>query len=121
MVAPYIKSETPKEIAEKALEIVEVARNSGKIKKGMNEVTKAVERGSAKLVVIATDIDPPEIVMHLPPLCDEKKIPYFFAGKKADLGTAAGLDVPTSAVAVLELGDAKDKFKEITESQSKKK
>jgi len=37
----------------KVLEAVEVARNTGKIKKGSNEATKAIEKGDAKLVVYA--------------------------------------------------------------------
>jgi len=116
----YIKHETPKELANKALELIEMSRGSGKLRRGMNEVTKVVERGQAKVVVIATDINPPEIVMHLPMLCEEKKIPIVFAGTKNELGAAAGLEVPTSAVAVLEIGDAKGQYKEILEMHKKK-
>jgi large subunit ribosomal protein L7Ae len=119
-MASYMQTETPKELANKALEVVEIARNSGKLRRGMNEVTKIVERGQAKLVVIATDINPPEIVMHLPALCAEKQIPIVFAGKKDDLGAAAGLDVPTSVIAVQEIGDAKNQYKDIIEHMKKK-
>ncbi|MCD6547582.1 MAG: 50S ribosomal protein L7ae [Nanoarchaeota archaeon] len=118
-MANYVKFEVPKELAEKALEIVEIARNSGKIKKGMNETTKAVERGQAKLVVIANDINPPEIVMHLPPLCEEKNIPYLVASSKKDLGTSAGLEVATSAVAIIDAGEAKKQLMELIEELKK--
>ena len=60
--------------ADQIYEAVEVARNTGKIKKGSNEVTKAIERGVAKLVVVAGDANPQEITMHLGPLCAEKKV-----------------------------------------------
>ena len=53
-------------------DVVEKARKTGKVEKGTNEVTKAVERGTAKLVVYATDVEPKEIVMHLPIICKEK-------------------------------------------------
>ena len=99
---------------EKAYEAIEVAKNSGKLKKGANEVTKAVEKGKAKLVVIAADINPKEIVMHLPLLCEEKKIPCVIVPKKEELGAAAGLPVGTSAVAVTEEGEAKKLIKEIS-------
>ena len=95
------------------LEIVEIARETGKIRKGINEATKAVERGIAKLVVIANDIDPPEIAMHIPALCDEKKIPLAKVASKAELGRAAGIDVGTSAVAVADGGEAKKKIEEL--------
>ena len=37
--------------SERFLEAIESAKASGKLKKGVNEVTKALERGVAKLVV----------------------------------------------------------------------
>jgi len=98
---------------DEVLEIVEIARETGKIRKGVNETTKAVERGVAKLVVVADDVDPKEIVMHLPALCDEKKIPLVKITSKLELGRAAGIDVATSAVAVVDAGEAKKKLDEL--------
>lgn len=97
---------------EDILEIVEIARETGKIRKGINEATKAAERGIAKVIVVAEDVDPPEIAMHLGPLCEEKKCKLFKVGSKNELGRAAGLDVSTAAVAITDLGDAKKNFKE---------
>lgn len=94
------------------LEIVEIARETGKIRKGINEATKAAERGIAKIIVVAEDVDPPEIAMHLGPLCDEKKIKLFKVTSKNELGRAAGLEVSTAAVAITDLGDAKKNFKD---------
>ena len=99
---------------DKALEAIELAKKTGKIKKGTNEVTKAVERGTAKLVVTAKDVNPPEIIMHLPALCEEKKIPLVEIEKKEDLGDAAGLGVGTSAVAIVQEGDSKNLIKQLT-------
>jgi len=91
----------------KVLEIVEIARNSGKIRKGANETTKAIEKGDAKLVVYASDVTPKEIVMHLPLLCKDKNIMCVAVSKKEDLGAAAGLSLGTAAVAVVREGEAK--------------
>jgi len=91
----------------KVLEVLEIARTSGKIRKGANEATKAIEKGEAKLVVYAADVSPKEIIMHLPLLCKEKGIPCAQVAKKEDLGAAAGLSVPTAAVVVLKEGEAK--------------
>src|SRR3989338_2712125 len=91
----------------KVLEAVEVARTSGKIRKGANEATKALEKGQAKLVVYARDVTPKEIIMHLPLLAKEKGVPCIEISKKEDLGAAAGLPVATAAVAVVKEGDAK--------------
>jgi large subunit ribosomal protein L7Ae len=102
---------------EKILHAIEIARNTGKVKIGTNEATKAIERGIAKLIVIAEDVQPKEFVMHLPPLCDEKKIPYAYVKSKLDLGRAAGIDVPAASIAVLEVGDAKKDIDEIAKEK----
>ncbi len=97
--------------AEEILEIVEIARDTGKIRKGINEATKAAERGAAKAIVVAEDTDPPEVIMHLDPLCQEKNVKLLKVPSKNELGRAAGLEVSCAAIAVLELGDAAKKMK----------
>ncbi len=109
------KIEIPKELADQILKLVEDARSGGKIRKGTNEATKSVERSEAKFIVIAADVNPPEIIQHIPMLCDEKKIPYAFVPAKADLGAAAGLPVGTSAIAVVSAGEAARKLSQIVE------
>ena len=108
-----VKFNVPKELADKIYEAVEVSSNTGKIRKGVNETTKAIERQKAELVIIASDVSPEEIVMHLPILCDEKGIPYTYAPTKKDLGAATGIEVPTASIAIVESGDAKDTVQEI--------
>lgn len=105
-----------KGVQEKALEAVELARNTGKIKKGTNEATKALERGLAKLVVIAADVQPKEVVMHIPLLAKEKGVPCVEVATKEELGNAAGIPVPTSAVVVIQEGDAKNAIRALKES-----
>lgn len=111
----HVKFEVPKELAEKTYEAIEKARGTGKLKRGTNEVTKAVERKQAKLVVIAEDVDPPEVVAHLPPLCEEKGVPYTYVPAKKELGMAAGLDVGAAAVAIIEPGERAELMNEIIE------
>jgi large subunit ribosomal protein L7Ae len=86
--------------------IIEKARKTGKIEKGTNEVTKAIERGTAKLVVYSADVEPKEVIQHIPILCKEKKIPCKEVDNKNKLGIAAGLQVAASSVAVINAGDA---------------
>ena len=112
--------EISKELVEKVYEIVEKAKASGKIKKGSNEITKSIEKGTAKLVVTAKDINPPEITMHIPLLCKEKNTPCVEVPAKEELGAAAGLEVGTSAVAIVDEGDAKQLLKSVTEELKEK-
>ncbi len=104
-----------KELTEKVFEAVEIAKTTGRIKKGSNEATKALERGVARLVVVASDVSPPEIVMHLPLLAKEKGILCVEGGTKEEIGTAAGIEVGTAAVAITREGDAKNLIKSIYE------
>ncbi|MEM0324528.1 MAG: 50S ribosomal protein L7Ae [Candidatus Aenigmatarchaeota archaeon] len=113
MAPKYVKFEVPEEIQEKTLRLVEIARSTGKIKKGTNEVTKAIERGQAKLVIIAMNVDPEEIVMHLPLLCEEKKVPYIYVKNKEDLGRAAGIQVSAASACIIDAGEGKKLFDEI--------
>ena len=102
---------------EKVLEAIEIAKSTGKIKKGSNEVTKAIERGTAKLVAVAKDVSPPEIVMHIPLLCKEKGILYVEVNSKQELGAAAGINVPTTTIAIVNEGDAKKHIAELKETK----
>ena len=105
--------EVPDEIVERIFQAIEKARVKGKIRKGTNETTKAAERGKALLVVLAKDIEPPELVMHLPIICEQKNIPYVFVPSKKELGAAAGLGVGCSGVAILDIGEAKKEFDDL--------
>ncbi len=87
-------------------EIIEKARKTGKVEKGTNEVTKAIERGTAKFVAYASDVEPKEIVQHIPVLCKEKGIPCKEVDSKQKLGIAAGISVAASSVAIVDPGEA---------------
>jgi len=105
--------ELSKEMIDKVYEAIEVARSTGKIKKGTNEVTKSIERGEAKLVAYAKDVTPAEITMHIPLLCEEKGIMCAAVPSKEELGAAAGIGVQTVSVAIVEEGEAAKIVKEI--------
>lgn len=113
MAKAYVKFETPKEVSDKVFQAVEMARDTGRIRKGVNEATKIIERGEAKLVVIAEDVDPEEVVMHLPMICEEKGIPFVYVPGKRELGRAAGLEVPCAAIAIEKPGNAGEAIGEI--------
>jgi len=99
---------------DKVYEAIETAKATGKLRKGTNEVTKAIEKGNAKLVAIAKDVSPPEITMHIPLLCEEKGIKCVEVPSKEELGAAAGIEKPTAAVAIVQEGEAKSLIKEIS-------
>lgn len=56
------------------------------IKFGLNHVTALVEDKVAKLVVIASDVDPIELVLWMPALCRKMGVPYVIVNNKGRLG-----------------------------------
>jgi len=112
----FVNYETPEELIDITYEALRQAKQTGKVKKGTNEVTKAIERGITKLVLIAEDVEPPEVVAHLPILCGERKITYIFVPSKAKIGSVLGLDVPTASACILEPGEASSVIDQIIEN-----
>ena len=98
-------------MSDTAYEIIEVAKKTGALKRGTNEVTKAIERSKAVFVAVAEDVSPKEITMHIPLLAKEKNVPCMTVPSREELGTAAGLGVPAVAIAVVDAGEAKDLIK----------
>jgi large subunit ribosomal protein L7Ae len=115
----YVKFETPPDLISPILEALRVASQSGKVRKGTNEATKAIERGISKLTVIAEDVEPPEVVAHLPIICDEQGAAYAFVPSKQELGKSLGIDVTSAAAAILDSGDAQHIVDQVIETISK--
>ena len=114
----YVKFETPKDLVNEVYEAVRLARQNGKVRKGTNETTKAIERGVSKLVVIAEDVQPPEVVAHLPILCEERNAAYIFVPNKQQLGESLGIDVGSAAATIVDAGDAQHIVEQVINSIS---
>ena len=119
MPKKYVKFSVPKELSDKALQLVEISKNTGKLRRGTNESTKAIERGEAKLVIIAEDVEPEEIVMHLPVLCEEKKVPYIYVPSKLELGRSSGIDVSAASICIIDPGEGKEQLRDILKNLEK--
>lgn len=109
----YVKFDVPKGLSDAAYEAVQIARDTGRIRRGTNETTKSIERGTAKLVLIAEDVEPPEIVAHLPLLCEERNVSYIFVPSKSQLGLSIGIEVSSAAASIVEPGNSIDLVEDI--------
>lgn len=103
----------PEKTAEKKQRLVaaaEAKKNGQKVdtkkpvvlKYGLNHITTLVENKEAKLVVIAHDVDPIELVIFLPQLCRKNNVPFAFVKGKAALGKLVNKKTAT-AVALTEV------------------
>ena len=86
----HIAFETPKDVQDNVYELVKlVGSGNGRLKKGSNEVTKAAERGTAKMIVMAENVNPAELLAHIPLICQEKSIPFIYVEDQTYLAEAA--------------------------------
>jgi len=92
----------PEKLTQTLLDLTQQCAHLKQLKKGANEATKQLNRGTAALIVLAADAIPIEIVLHLPLLCEDKNVPYVFVPSKAALGRACGVTRNVIACAILQ-------------------
>lgn len=109
-MAEFVKFSVPEDLKNLQADVISKVSKSGKIKVGINEVTKTIERNTAKLVVIAQDISPAEIVMHVPIICKEKGIPFTYVSTREELGKISGINAKSSAISIVDEGVLKKEF-----------
>lgn len=83
---------------------------------GLQQVTRAIEKKSARLVVIANNVDPVELVLWMPNLCRANKIPYAIVKDKARLGDAINQKTATCVAFVDVNAEDEGAFKNLIRS-----
>merc|ERR1712164_205089 len=109
---PETKTEKKERLAEQAEKVAAGGKAAAKkpvaVKMGMNHVTSLIEEKKAKLVVIAHDVDPIEVIVWLPALCKARGVPYCIVKSKARLGAVVGKKNAT-CLAITDVKDANKK------------
>merc|ERR1739845_247485 len=77
-----------------------LAKKETHLLQGINRVVTAVTQKKAKLVVMAHDVDPIEVVLYLPALCRKMDVPYCIVKGKARVGQLVGRKKATSVAFV---------------------
>ncbi|KAH9938629.1 50S ribosomal protein L30e-like protein [Fomitopsis serialis] len=95
------------------------ASKQRQVKRGVKEVVKGIRKGEKGLLVLAADINPIDIISHLPVLAEDANVPYVFITSKEELGHASATKRPTSCVMVCPDSKKKAKRKEGEESDEK--
>jgi U4/U6 small nuclear ribonucleoprotein SNU13 len=89
------------ELTVNILDLVSRANNIKQVKKGANEATKTLNRGTADLIVMAADTEPLAILLHLPLLCEDKNVAYVYVPSKQALGRACGVSRPVISASIM--------------------
>ncbi|XHG08131.1 RNA binding protein snu13 [Aspergillus wentii] len=87
-------------LTQSLLDLVQQASHYRQLKKGANEATKTLNRGTAELVILAADTSPLAILLHLPLLCEDKNVGYIYVPSKLALGRATGVSRPVIAASI---------------------
>ncbi|CAG8005726.1 hypothetical protein N7519_008523 [Penicillium mononematosum] len=87
-------------LSQSLLDLVQQAAHYRQLKKGANECTKSLNRGTSELVIMAADTSPLAIVLHLPLLAEDKNVPYVYVPSKMALGRATGVSRPVIAASI---------------------
>jgi U4/U6 small nuclear ribonucleoprotein SNU13 len=87
-------------LSQSLLDLVQQASHYRQLKKGANETTKTLNRGTSEIVILAADTTPLPIILHLPLLCEDKNVPYVYVPSKMALGRATGVSRPVIACSI---------------------
>lgn len=87
-------------LTQSLLDLVQQASHYRQLKKGANEATKTLNRGTSEIVILAADTSPLAILLHLPLLAEDKNVPYVYVPSKMALGRACGVSRPVIACSI---------------------
>ncbi|KAF7301699.1 hypothetical protein MIND_00735400 [Mycena indigotica] len=99
-LSPIAHPLAQKKLLKKVHKTIKKASKARQIKRGVKEVVKGIRKGEKGLLILAADINPIDIISHLPILSEEAQIPYIFVPSKEELGNASSTKRPTSCVMV---------------------
>lgn len=102
----------PKKLNRRLLKAVKESAEGKTLRRGVKEVVKAIRKKEQGFVLIAGDINPIDVITHVPVLCEEAEIPYVFVPSKEELGLAGLTKRPTSVVMVREGAKGPADYKE---------
>ncbi|KAH7914349.1 RNA-binding protein [Hygrophoropsis aurantiaca] len=117
-LSPLAQPLAQKKLVKKLHKTIKKASKARQVKRGVKEVVKGIRKGEKGLLILAADINPIDIISHLPVLSEEAQIPYVFVSSKEELGHASSTKRPTSCVMICP--DQKRKPQQKKEAESVK-
>ncbi|KAF9009049.1 50S ribosomal protein L30e-like protein [Cyathus striatus] len=99
-LSPLAHPLAQKKLLKKLHKTIKKASKARQVKRGVKEVVKGIRKGEKGLLILAADINPIDIISHLPVLSEEAQVPYVFVPSKEELGHASSTKRPTSCVMI---------------------
>uniref|UniRef100_R4FMF8 Putative box h/aca snornp component n=1 Tax=Rhodnius prolixus TaxID=13249 RepID=R4FMF8_RHOPR len=89
------------------------SKNREYCKSGLKLVQSSIRKGATGLVILAGDVTPVDVMIHLPAVCEDKDIPYCYVPSKEDIGTAMGVTRGVIAILIIDHSDIQENFAEV--------
>lgn len=77
------------------------------------EATKFVRKGEKGIMVFAGDVEPLDVMSHMPVLCEDNDVPYVYVRSREELGMHAGLKRPTTCILIKSDGAYESAFNKL--------
>merc|ERR1719376_1341420 len=81
--------------------------DGGKTYKELLKVTKKLKKNGKGIVIFTGDVQPIEVMCHLPIMCEDRNIQYCYVPSRLKLGGAIGSSKPTCTIFIDESADKK--------------
>ena len=95
---------------EALFKLLKAAAETKTLRRGTKEIQKALRKKETGIMVFAGDVEPLDVISHLPVLCEDHSVPYIFVRSKEELGSASMTKRPTSCILVKSHADYKTQF-----------
>uniref|UniRef100_A0A224Y000 Putative nucleolar protein nhp2 n=1 Tax=Panstrongylus lignarius TaxID=156445 RepID=A0A224Y000_9HEMI len=93
--------------------IKKASKNREYCKSGLKLVQSSIRKGATGLIILAGDVTPVDVMIHLPAVCEDKDIPYCYVPSKEDIGTAMGVTRGVISVLIIDNPEIQDNFVEV--------
>ncbi|KAK4538143.1 hypothetical protein CDCA_CDCA16G4168 [Cyanidium caldarium] len=111
LCSPLARPLAGRRLTKKLLKLVKKTAKSKHLRRGVKEVVKSVRKRERGVCVLAADVWPPDVISHLPVLCEEATISYCFVPSRQDLGAAGQTKRPTSVTMVVAAPDMDEEYR----------
>lgn len=88
------------DLAKELFGLIALAVKANAVRRGVKEATKFLRKGEKGIMVFAGDVEPLDVMSHMPILCEDSEVPYVFVKSREELGLNAGLKRPTACILI---------------------
>lgn len=98
--SPLANPLADEKLEKKVFKLIKKASKEKGFRRGVKEVIKAVRKGERGVVILAGDVEPLDVMSHVPVLLEDAEVPYVYVKSKLELGKSTQSHRSVSCVMV---------------------